>query len=101
MSAAMVGISFGCTCFSFRIGKKSLEGTIAMFLVCMLVGGVFFASVPHCLPVVATAALAATLVELLGPERWYTDDNITIPLTTGVAFTLAFNFFAGGLPEDM
>lgn len=72
-----------------------------MFLVCLLVGSVFFASVPNSLPVVATAALAATLVELLGPERWYTDDNITIPISTGVAFTLAFKYFAGGLPADM
>ena len=97
MSAAMVGISFGC----IRIGKKSLEGTVAMFLVCLLVGSVFFASVPNSLPVVATAALAATLVELLGPERWWADDNLTIPLSTGFAFTLAFQYFAGGMPEDM
>ena len=38
MSAALIGISFG----RIKIGKKSLEGTLAMFTTCYLIGAVMF-----------------------------------------------------------
>jgi hypothetical protein len=38
MSAALVGISIG----RIKIGRKSLEGTLAMWAVCTIVGAVFF-----------------------------------------------------------
>jgi dolichol kinase len=47
------------------------------------------------------AAAAATLVELFGPDRWFCDDNVTIPIATGAAFTLAFTLIgSGGIPPD-
>jgi dolichol kinase len=47
------------------------------------------------------AAAAATLVELFGPDRWFCDDNVTIPIATGAAFTLAFTLIGnGGIPPD-
>ena len=95
MTAAIVGISFG----SVKIGSKSLEGTVAMFCVCFMVGSVFFLTVPNSSYVVFIAALAATLVELLGPEKWWADDNITIPIAAGVAFTAAFTAINGTIPH--
>lgn len=97
MTAAIVGISFG----SIKIGKKSLEGTVAMFAVCFTIGSIFFFNVTGSSSIVFIAALTATLVELLGPEKWWADDNITIPLSTGMAFTAAFQIVSGGVPTTM
>ena len=144
MSAAIVGISWG----SLKIGKKSLEGTLAMFGVCCMIGSIFFSSGPQGTAVVVVlASLTATMVELLGPEKCqcaqhhqphkpllrvfelcvacpltislflvvpvlflvrcvvlcagWCDDNITIPLSTGIAYTIAFNLICGGVPKDM
>ncbi len=96
MAAALVGISWG----QIKIGKKSLEGTLAMMCVCTLIGLVFFHAETHGFLIVLIAAASATLVELLGPEAWYSDDNVTIPLATGIAFTLAFNCIGDGVPKD-
>ena len=95
MFLLVLGISFG----SVKIGSKSLEGTVAMFCVCFMVGSVFFLTVPNSSYVVFIAALAATLVELLGPEKWWADDNITIPIAAGVAFTATFTAINGTIPH--
>ena len=79
--AALIGKQWGrIKLFS----RKSLEGSLACFIVCaaaaLLIG-------LH--PVVAIAgALAATLIELLPTG---VDDNVTIPLISGLAMHLLIN----------
>jgi dolichol kinase len=82
-AAAIVGISFG----KIRIGKKSLEGSLAMFFCCIGVGIIVFWKIHLAEYLILSSALVATLVELLGPS--WLNDNLSIPLSTGIALTLA------------
>ena len=71
-AAALVGKAWGRTKL---IGSKSLEGSIACFIVCAVIS-LFWID-----PVVGlTGAFVATLAELL-PLRL--DDNLTVPLISG------------------
>lgn len=102
MSAALVGKRWGKTKL---IGEKSLEGSLACFVVCTAISLVFF-YFPEThlwkLPPLATAhrfhpllgiggAFIATVVELL-PFRL--DDNLTVPLIAGAVMQVLSN--AGG-----
>jgi len=91
MSAALVGRSFGGTWCSTKIGpdgKKSVEGSTAMFLVCMVFGCSIFSQVHLREYAVCIAALVATLAELYEP--FGLNDNVTIPVLSGVALTFGF-----------
>ncbi len=84
--AAMVGINLGTR--KLGKGKKSLEGSLACFVVCFsyaLLFGLHQDFYVH--PVVAlTGALAATLAEL---SHLPVDDNVEMPLVSALAMTLA------------
>ena len=72
MAAALVGRMWGRTKL---LGKKSLEGSAACFIVCAAVALVQFN------PVIAiVGALVATIVELI---PFPVDDNLTVPLISG------------------
>mmetsp|Transcript_22602 Transcript_22602/g.69495 ORF Transcript_22602/g.69495 Transcript_22602/m.69495 type:complete len:295 (+) Transcript_22602:181-1065(+) len=89
MSAAVIGVSFGGEVAHVKLGrkgKKSLEGSVAMFLVCFTVGCVVFLSVPLREYAVATAAIVATLTEL--HEPFGLNDNLTIPLFSALALQI-------------
>ena len=86
MSAALIGVSVGgdmCVVKMGREGKKSLEGSAAMFLVCVLVGLVAFGEVYLREYAVVLGALVATAVELYEP--FGINDNLTIPITSSLA----------------
>jgi dolichol kinase len=93
LAAALVGMSYGETklliisnIFGGPPTKKSLEGSLACFVTCMVVGmGVFFGGVPMFEYIVFMGALGATLGELIPGI----DDNVTIPLVSGTAMTFA------------
>ena len=75
--AALIGKQWGRTKL---IAKKSLEGSLACFIVCALIALIRY----H--PVIALAgALAATLVELFPTGL---DDNLTMPLASGLVMQL-------------
>jgi dolichol kinase len=77
MAAALIGKKWGRTKLFTR---KSLEGSLACFLVCILIALVKFN------PAVATiGALVATVVEVLPTKL---DDNLTMPLLSGLAMYL-------------
>lgn len=86
LTAAIIGISFGRTRLT---SGKSLEGALAMWLCCVLIGctcycgHVRLAEYP-----VLVGASVATMAELLLP-KWI-DDNLSIPLLSGVGLHLAF-----------
>jgi diacylglycerol kinase (CTP) len=92
MTAAIMGVSFGGDALGKlkfgRDGKKSLEGSLAMFCVCFLVGTAVFASVRLREYPIFFGALAATLTELYEP--FGLNDNLTIPVFSSVAMQLAF-----------
>ena len=74
MSAAIIGVSFGqetCTVKLGRGGKKSIEGSVAMFIVCFLVGSTTFANVHLREYPVFFGALAATLTAMIGFEAFF------------------------------
>lgn len=85
MSAALVGKMWGRTKL---LGKKSLEGSTACFLVCVAIALVKLD------PIIAVVgALVATLVELMPVPI---DDNLTVPLVSGAVMhflmQITFNF---------
>eukprot|EP00298_Acanthocystis_sp_HF-20_P002916 c13299_g2_i1.p1 GENE.c13299_g2_i1~~c13299_g2_i1.p1 ORF type:complete len:262 (-),score=100.00 c13299_g2_i1:27-812(-) len=92
LAAAMIGISIGgdtCVKKIGREGKKSLEGSVAMFIVCFMTGCSIFAEVHLSEYAVFFGSLAATLTELYEP--FGLDDNLTIPFVSGVALMWGFN----------
>lgn len=77
--AALVGMNFG----KRRFGKlgKSLEGSLACFISCLIFAILWLQN-----PILAlTGALAATIAELINIP---VDDNLRIPLISGMAMTL-------------
>ncbi|KAL9648266.1 hypothetical protein ABK040_013885 [Willaertia magna] len=83
LAAALVGISFG----RIKIYKnKSLEGSIACFLVSLLVGISVFYPLHLYEYISLVGAITATLTELFLD---HINDNLTIPILSGVAMTLA------------
>ena len=91
MTAAIIGVSFGGESVPQlkigREGKKSIEGSLAMFLVCFVVGSTIFAHVHLREYAVFFGALVATLTELYEPFR--VNDNLTIPVFSSIAMQIA------------
>ena len=91
MTAAIIGVSFGgevAVVKLGRAGKKSLEGSLAMFFVCVAVGCITFAGVELREYPVFWGALAATLTELYEPLGL--NDNLTIPVIASLAMQWGF-----------
>lgn len=89
MSAALIGVSFGGEVAHVKLGrkgKKSLEGTAAMFVVCFVIGCLIFAAVPLREYAVFLGALVATLTEL--HEPFGLNDNFTIPIFSALALQI-------------
>ena len=81
MAAALIGVSFGGEVASLKLGregKKSVEGSLAMFCVCFLVAMVFFWDVQLSEYAAVVAAATATLTELYEPLLL--DDNLTFAM---------------------
>lgn len=103
-AAAIVGQAFGRT----RIGKKSLEGTLACFATCMILFYAVFPFVPglmepwggHMPVMVALAASVATAVLELFPVRLSrsltVNDNLVVPLVAGAVMLLLDRFVLMG-----
>jgi len=78
--ASIVGERWG----KKKIRGKSLEGSGACFVACLILG-IILASVTHIpLPLVVVGALGATFIEALPLPI---NDNLTIPLVSGGAIT--------------
>ncbi len=92
MTAALIGVAFGgetCVIKMGREGNKSLEGSVAMFVACVLCGLLGWVGVPLADYAVIVGSLAATVVEL--HEPFGLNDNITIPVISGAALQFALS----------
>jgi dolichol kinase len=78
--AALVGRRWG----RIRILDKSLEGSLACFASCLLIGWIY-PGPDVTWPMILSGSLVATLFELLPIPL---DDNMRIPLAAGFAMTL-------------
>ena len=89
--AAIVGLSIG----KIKIGKKSLEGSLACFLLCLIMCFFVFPNIPELLykwngylplPLILLASLSITVFELF-PFKVSKDivinDNLIVPIVTG------------------
>lgn len=91
MMAALIGVAFGgetCTVKLGREGNKSMEGSLAMFFSCFIVGVIVFGEEPLREYPIFLGAAAATLVELWEP--FAINDNLTIPVIAGLAIHFGF-----------
>lgn len=91
MSAALIGRSFGQSICRVGVGpggKKSVEGSVAMFAVCLLFGCTIFSQVHLREYSVVFAALVATLAELYEP--FGINDNVSIPVLSSLALRIGF-----------
>ena len=83
-AAAIVGKRFGTP----RYWGKSPQGSMACFAVCLAVGVPLLGSIPIAL----IGALAATLAEALPSPL---DDNMRVPIFSGITMQLALRLFQG------
>eukprot|EP00039_Didymoeca_costata_P025313 m.12940 g.12940 ORF g.12940 m.12940 type:complete len:276 (+) comp4756_c0_seq1:190-1017(+) len=94
MMAALIGVSFGgekCVVKLGRDSKKSVEGSLAMFIACFCIGVTVFARVHLCEYVAFVSALVATLTELWSEDHLFgLNDNVSIPVFSCLAMTWAF-----------
>lgn len=81
VAAALVGRLFGSVQVN---GKKTLEGSLAFFLMCLLIV-IAIPSIPFWIGVLG--ALVATLVEAVS---FPLNDNLTVPLISGMAMKILF-----------
>ena len=91
MCAALFGVAFGGEIAAVKMGrhgKKSMEGSLAMFLSCIVVGVFLFAQEPLSEYPIVISSFVATIVELWEP--FAVNDNLSIPLFTGLALHMGF-----------
>lgn len=91
LMAALIGRSFGQSICCVRIGpggRKSVEGSVAMFLCCFIFGCTIFSEVHLREYAVFVASLVATLTELYEPLG--INDNVSIPVFSSLALTCGF-----------
>lgn len=91
MAAALVGCAYGGDLVVVKLGregKKSMEGSLAMFIACNIIGNLVFYELPMREYAVCIGALAATIVELYEP--FAINDNATIPVLAGFALHWGF-----------
>jgi len=91
LMAALIGRSFGQSVCNMKIGpggRKSVEGSVGMFMISFIVGCTIFSQVHLREYAVFVASLVATLVELYEP--FGINDNVSIPVLSSLALTFGF-----------
>jgi glycerol-3-phosphate acyltransferase PlsY len=85
MAAKFFGLQFG----KHAVYGKTLEGSLAFLLFCLIVGSIYFPYAALPWPAVIFGALAATLAEGM---PWGLDDNLTVTVLSASAMHLALQF---------
>ncbi len=99
--AAIAGLSIG----RIRIGKKSLEGSLACFILCLFLFFAVYPFVPLLLdewqgrvpvPLIFITALCITVFELVPirlSKKLILNDNLTVPIIAGFAMKYCYPLF--------
>jgi len=90
MFAALIGVSFGGETVALKLGRegnKSVEGSMAMFICCVIVGIIGLGDTYLAEYAVVVGAIVATIVELYEP--FGLNDNITVPVLSSLALEFA------------
>ncbi len=99
--AAIAGLSIG----RIRIGKKSLEGSLACFILCLFLFFAVYPFVPLLLdewqgrvpvPLIFITALCITVFELIPirlSKNLILNDNLTVPIIAGFAMKYCYPLF--------
>jgi dolichol kinase len=99
-AAALVGQSIG----RIKIGKKSLEGSLGCFALCMVLFIFVFPLVPHLLEpwqgkvplaMACLASVSITVMELFPiqiTKNFVINDNLTVPVFTGIIMQVVYPF---------
>lgn len=98
--AAIVGEKYGKHKYNISGDQKSLEGSFAMFIACIISSSIIigffnlfgFANVPFDLLVISIIALVATFVEAATPKGL---DNVTACFVTAILYIAYFMIFNG------
>lgn len=78
----IVGTYLGRT----KIGRRSLEGSLAFFITCLIIGIIInFTKINLAWPIVFWGALAATITEI---QPLPVDDNFTIAISSAIIMTI-------------
>jgi glycerol-3-phosphate acyltransferase PlsY len=83
--AEVVGLEYG----KHKIFKKSLEGSLACLIVCLIVGFILMNFLNLTIRLIIFGGLAATLIELLPIGL---DDNLSMPLFSGILMNIVKMF---------
>lgn len=86
-AAEIFGLRFGVTKL---IGEKSLQGSLACFLFCLIFGWIFAFILNVGFYIVLIGAIVATIIELVPIKLWNLkiDDNFTVPIISAIIMTL-------------
>jgi dolichol kinase len=99
--AAIVGLSIG----KIKIGKKSLEGSLACFFLCLIMCFFVFPHIPELLnkwdgylplPLVLLASLSITVFELFPlkiSKNIFINDNLSVPILSGLIMLYVYPLF--------
>lgn len=98
--AAVVGERYGKHEYNISGDKKTIEGSTAMFLACVISSCIIigyynicgFAHIPFDLVVIAIIALIATVIEAITPKGL---DNVTACFATAILYLAYFIIFNG------
>jgi dolichol kinase len=100
--AALVGQSIG----RIKIGKKSFEGSLGCFVLCMILYIAIFPLVPHLLDawhgrmpflLALISSLCITVMELFPftfAKKHVINDNLTVPVLTGIVMQFTYPVFS-------
>lgn len=79
--AAIIGKKYG----RIRYWEKSVEGSVACFIMCCFVGAGILGITPDALWIVLSGSIAATVAEALPAPM---DDNMRVPILSGIVMQI-------------
>ncbi len=84
LSAKILGLAYG----KHKILNKTLEGSLAHFIACVVLGYIIHLYLNIPLGLIFAGAASATLIEAV---PFNVDDNLSVPVVTGVILTIGIN----------
>lgn len=86
LSAVILGLVYGKT----KLFNKTLEGTLAHFMACIVLGYIIHLYLPISLLTILVGSLTATFIEVLPIA---VDDNLSVPIVAGAIMTISSRLY--------